>query len=84
MSRFGISQNFRNVTLLGRFARTEHGLKKGIKVSTTDSSSSVSEVPSKTPLKVVKKMNKSLTSQPSANKLSAVTARYVTKSADHL
>lgn len=75
MSHFGISQNFRNATLLGRFARTEHETKndKGPKaaVSSSSSSSSSSSKPKSA-------------SQPSANKMSAVTARYVTKTADHL
>jgi hypothetical protein len=94
MSRFGISQNFRNATLLGRFARTEHETKndkapkepKEPKIvadneSSSSSSSSSASVP--TASKKVKKLSTSQ-SQPSANKLSAVTARYVTKSADHL
>jgi hypothetical protein len=83
MSQFGISQNFRNAKLLGRFARTEHETKnKKAKIvvedeSSVSSSSSSSSVKSKK-TKVVSQ------SQPSANKLSAVTARYITKSADHL
>lgn len=89
MSRFGISQNFRNATLLGRFARTEHETKnsKDEKVSSTSSSSSSVDTPStvaSTNKSVKKQTKSSLTAQPSANKMSAVTARYVTKSADHL
>lgn len=89
MSRFGISQNFRNATLLGRFARTEHETKNDkaskkapkIVLDNESSSSSSSSVPPTS--KKAKKLSASQ-SQPSANKLSAVTARYVTKSADHL
>ena len=86
MSHFGISQNFRNATLLSRFARTEHETKNNKEPSKieaavgADSSSS-----SSTSKKTKKKSSTSVSnSQPSANKLSAVTARYVTKSADHL
>lgn len=82
MSQFGISQNFRNAKLLGRFARTEHETKNKkpkIVVAEDDSSESSSASSSKS-----KKAKVVSQSQPSANKLSAVTARYVTKSADHL
>lgn len=80
MSHFGISQNFRNAKLLGRFARTEHETKnKKAKIVVEDESSSSSSSSVKT-----KKTKVVSQSQPSANKLSAVTARYITKSADHL
>lgn len=83
MSHFGISQNFRNATLLSRFARTEHETKndkdpKKIAAAVDSSSSSTSSTSKKT------KKSSAVESHPSANKLSAVTARYVTKSADHL
>jgi hypothetical protein len=70
MSHFGISQNFRNASVLGRFARTEKETKKDEKDDEKESSSSVSTSKSE--------------SQPSATKMMAVTARYVTKSSDHL
>lgn len=80
MSHFGISQNFRNAKLLGRFARTEHETKnKKAKIVVEDDSSS--SLSSSVKLKKTKVVSQS---QPSANKLSAVTARYITKSADHL
>ena len=89
MSQFGISQNFRNAKLLGRFARTEHETKnKKPKIvavvedeSSESSSSSSASSASSSKSKKAKVVSQS---QPSANKLSAVTARYVTKSADHL
>ena len=71
MSHFGISQNFRNASVLGRFARTEKETKNEKDDEKESSSSSVS------------KSSKS-ESQPSATKMMAVTARYVTKSSDHL
>jgi hypothetical protein len=79
MSHFGISQNFRNATLLSRFARTEHETKNDKKIEAVVVADSASS--SSTSKKTKKKASQS---QPSANKLSAVTARYVTKSADHM
>jgi hypothetical protein len=44
MSHFGISQNFRNASVLGRFARTEKETKKDeVKEESSSSSSSKSE-----------------------------------------
>lgn len=70
MSKFGISQNFRNASLLGRFARTDQINKnaKDVKDAKNVSSSSSS----------VEKPERE-----SAAKLTAVTSRYVTRSADH-
>ena len=71
MSHFGISQNFRNASVLGRFARTEKETKKDEVKEESSSSSSVSS-------------SSKSESQPSAAKMMTVTSRYVTKSADHM
>ena len=76
MNHFGISQNFRNGSLLGRFAKTDkineekakNDAKKDDNVKSIPSSSSVSAD----------------NIRPSAAKLSVITSRYMTRSEDHL
>jgi len=83
MSNFGISQNFRNASILGRFARTDQineAVAKKSAVSSSGESATVKSTSSTSSVSSVSSDN----IRTSATKLTSVTSRYVTRSADHM
>jgi hypothetical protein len=80
MSNFGISQNFRNASILGRFARTDQINEAVAKKSAASSSGESAPVKSTASVSSTSSDN----IRASATKLTSVTSRYVTRSADHM